>query len=159
VNDHLSARGAAAYCGVDDRTVRGWLASGRIAAEKTAGGYRIPRDQLEPFRRGGPHPTADHTAETAEDRGEGAAVGCGAWDGLLARELEEQRRMIERQQQTIMELSGQVGYFQAQLEQARDTIRALESPKVEVLTQSVPAAVEPSVEPTARPWWRRIWSD
>ena len=59
----------------------------------------------------------------------------------------------ERQQQTIMELSGRVGFCQAQVEQFREQL-ALEAPKPE------PIAVEPTPEPEAapegeaKPWWK-----
>ena len=48
---YLSAREAADYCGVTEKTIRNWLAAGRLSAEKSAGSFHIPREQLEPWRR------------------------------------------------------------------------------------------------------------
>lgn len=69
-------------------------------------------------------------------------------------ELLEALRLIERQQQTIMELSGRVGYLQAELGQARERILALEAPKVDQVTANDAEAVSEAPE---RPWWRRAW--
>jgi excisionase family DNA binding protein len=47
----LSARAAAAYCGVSDKTIRNWIASGRITAEQAGRSYQIDEAQLQPHRR------------------------------------------------------------------------------------------------------------
>jgi excisionase family DNA binding protein len=54
MNSHLSGREAAEYCGVSEKTIRNWLAAGRLMAEKVGRSYRIPREQLEPLRRVSP---------------------------------------------------------------------------------------------------------
>src|SRR4051794_39486342 len=43
---YLSARQAADVCGVSERTIRNWIASGKLSAEKSAGSFHIDRDQL-----------------------------------------------------------------------------------------------------------------
>ena len=73
-------------------------------------------------------------------------------------ELLEALRLIERQQQTILELSGRVGYFQAQLEQARETIHALEAPQSTIVESESTPGAEAIPEPATRPWWRRWFS-
>jgi excisionase family DNA binding protein len=72
---YLSAREAADYCGVSEKTIRNWLASGRLSADKSAGSFRIPQEQLDTLRRDGPRSPqgADRQPEgSAEDvRAEG----------------------------------------------------------------------------------------
>src|SRR3954464_8565693 len=46
---YLSAREAAALCGVDERTVRRWIASGRLRADKRGGTFRVAAADLAPF--------------------------------------------------------------------------------------------------------------
>jgi hypothetical protein len=58
----------------------------------------------------------------------------------LLRELREENRT----------LAGQLGYVQAQLEQSRERVRALEAPKVE---QNEPERQDQPPEPPRRPWW------
>lgn len=66
---YFSARQAAVLVGVSERTVRNWLASGRLSADKSAAGFRIPRDAVE-------HLVAERRAESANgtevDRAESA---------------------------------------------------------------------------------------
>lgn len=134
----LSAREAADYCGVNERTIRNWLRSGRLSAEKSAGVFRIPLEALEPFRRG--RPPSSNGAETDDPRSGPDRRGVSAV--VSAREL---LSVVERQQQTIIELSGRCGYLQAELETARTRILALEAPKE-------------APEPAPRPWWA-FWRD
>jgi excisionase family DNA binding protein len=47
---YLSAREAAAYCGVSERTVRRWLKRGQLQADKRGNEFRIPIAALEPFK-------------------------------------------------------------------------------------------------------------
>ena len=76
---YLSARQAAAYCGVNEKTVRRWIASGRLSAVQEDGAFRIAAADLEPFASGrrtpaaviggidaaAPRPTADTHAAAA----------------------------------------------------------------------------------------------
>jgi hypothetical protein len=62
--------------------------------------------------------------------------------------------LVERQQQTIMELSGRVGFYQAQVEQLREQL-ALEAPKAGPVDAEPTAAAEAAAAPATRPWWRR----
>ena len=51
---YLSAREAADYCGVSEKTIRNWLATGRLSADKSAGSFHIPQAQLDAIKRNGP---------------------------------------------------------------------------------------------------------
>lgn len=62
---YLSAREAAARCGVDERTVRRWIASGRLAADKCGGTFRIALLDLTPFL---PHAAAPADMSAADNR-------------------------------------------------------------------------------------------
>ena len=55
--------------------------------------------------------------------------------------------LVERQQQTILERSGLVGWLQAQLEQARQTIRPLEAPKEAPAPSTEPPRHHPGFAP------------
>lgn len=44
---------AAIYFGLHERTIRGWIKSGKLAAEKLAGSVRIPRESIINFRLSG----------------------------------------------------------------------------------------------------------
>jgi excisionase family DNA binding protein len=52
-------------------------------------------------------------------------------------------RMLDQRDQTIMELAGRVGYLQAELSQARETIRALEAPRAGVESTDTASPAEP----------------
>ncbi len=62
--------------------------------------------------------------------------------------------MVDRLQQQNMQLAGQVGYLQAQLQDAREQIRML----VDTQQAQEPPATDPKPEATQQhiPWWRRL---
>jgi excisionase family DNA binding protein len=64
---YLSAREAAARCGVDERTVRRWIASGRLAADKCGGTFRIAVPALAPFLPGAAAPADVSAADNRTD--------------------------------------------------------------------------------------------
>jgi excisionase family DNA binding protein len=51
---YLSARQAADYCGVSEKTIRNWIAAGRLSADKSADGFHIRVADLQPFCRRAP---------------------------------------------------------------------------------------------------------
>jgi excisionase family DNA binding protein len=88
----------------------------------------------------------------------------------------EALRLVDRLQHDNRELAGQVGYLRAQLDAARQTIRALEAPNPQEspITQNLgPISPDPTPEPSEppspaplpptpngrgrAPWWRRRW--
>ena len=68
--------------------------------------------------------------------------------------VEEDRRLIDRLQRDNQQLAGQLGFVQAQLQQAQERIKLLEAPKDEP-----EPAREPEPTPVQRaPWWKRLFS-
>jgi hypothetical protein len=62
----------------------------------------------------------------------------------LAEQLATERERSAALERERAELYGRLGYFQAQLEQAQETIKALQAP------------ASPPPGPARRPWWR-LW--
>jgi hypothetical protein len=62
--------------------------------------------------------------------------------------------LVKEQQTTIMELAGRVGYYQAEVEQLRTTLKALQVPKEEPPGHESPAMVVPDDAPPRASWWR-----
>jgi hypothetical protein len=63
-------------------------------------------------------------------------------------EAPELAQLVRELQQQNLELAGRVGFYQAQLEQSRETIKALQAPRV-----------DPESEPASplRRLWRAFW--
>lgn len=157
----------AALAGLSVRTVRerarrgevvAWLEKGRHGLE-----YRLRHPDCQPDRtvpvtlpEDFPHPDSTVTAPSADGLGE-----------LVA--------LVERQQQTILELSGRCGYLQAELAHARDQIALLSAPtelthgsaetangpdsavQMEQSSRSAPDSADSGVERAIRaPWWKRV---
>lgn len=162
----LSAREAADYCGVTEKTVRNWLAAGRVAGRKVGGAYRIDADQLEPLRRQsaargaeGPHPAGGNGAEGVRTPAE-SADRTGA----------ELVQLVAKQQDQLVQLAGQVGYLQRQVQDLTARL-ALEAPAGGVHAasespnghqahhaSSLTVQAEGGVDAPAAPkrsWWRR----
>jgi excisionase family DNA binding protein len=63
-SQYISARRAAELAGVSEKTIRNWIAVGKLSAERSAAGFRIARDQLEPLI-----PRSTRTSAPAERNG------------------------------------------------------------------------------------------
>lgn len=120
MSDVLSAEEAAHRCGVSSKTVRRWIESGRLKADKVGRSFRIDVSDLAPFI-GHSEPRPVSTVDTGQDSPD---------------RFGELVRLVRDQQQTIMELSGRCGYYQAEVEQLRATVLALQAPKVEPETMA-----------------------
>jgi hypothetical protein len=70
------------------------------------------------------------------------------------RQTEDLVVLVKEQQTTIMELAGRVGYYQAEVEQLRTTLKALQVPKEEPPGHESPAMVVPDDAPPRASWWR-----
>lgn len=135
----LSARQAAAIAGISDRTVRRWIAAGRLLAERDGDDWLITPLALQAALSAAPD-AAQTAAQLAAAAADLAALA--ARDAALA-------ELVAKQEQTIIELAGRVGWLQSQLQARDERILALEAPKV-----------EPEPEARRAPWWRRIiWGE
>jgi hypothetical protein len=151
---HLSARQAADHCGVSEKTVRNWIATGKLSAEKVDGTFQIAVEALDAVVRGHLHgsaaaePMAAKSAESFRGR---SATSTGTTadrpadtpaDGVIA--LIEALRLIDKLQDANQQLAGQVGFLQAQLEQAREQLRLLAPPPTPVAP--TPVAPTPAAD-------------
>ena len=152
----FSARQAATYCGVTETSVRRWIASGRLPAALEDGVFRIREEDLLPFHDRHKAQVATGDAPVADTSQQGAppsaTQGAPSLDSLVA--------LIERQQQTIMELSGRLGFYQAKLQDAEARILELEAPKeapaetANHLASSENGSNLASQKVSPRPWWQ-----
>ena len=118
----------------------------------------------------GDMPTVGSTPRQAAGSADGAAIL-------------EALRLVGRLQEENRTLAGQVGYLQAQLDQAREQLRALEAPKTHESHEDVNLTAQAPEPPTTTPpdppsepvpvptpapippgpkgdgpWWRRWWA-
>lgn len=147
----LSARDAAARCGVSDRTVRRWIVSGRLPADRDGRDFRIDPVELAPFIGHPSDPDSDIAAAQADVSAQVPHAAAAVSDGMS--DTNKLLEMLDERDRTIMELAGRVGYYQAEVEQLRTTLLALQAPTV---TQEPD---EPATAPESKqraPWWRRL---
>jgi hypothetical protein len=159
MSDLLSVQQAAARCGVAERTVRRWITSGRLQSDTGPRGALIAPGNLEPFLRRVGHVHEKVRTATAAETDSPDAVPGGP---DATSDMSEALRLIEKLQQQNMELAGRVGYYQAQLDQARDTIKMLEAPRAEAPVISSKREEKDSAEPERRSLWQRLrrwWFD
>lgn len=132
-------REAAAALGISERTARrrikGAELQGRLVASQKGPAYEVWLDSGQPI----PALSSQQGSQTPE---------------LLAALAQ-----LERQQTTIMELSGRLGFLQAELQQRDETIRALQAPREEPAPQEPDAVAAVAEKPlgASRPGrWRRL---
>ena len=141
----LTLAEAASRLGVSVYTVRRQVKRGELEAEQVATphglAWRVRLSNLP-----GDMVTLTNEAEQ---------VAQGSTMVELIRLIDQYRAAEERHRQELMELSGRVGYFQAQLEQARETIRALEAPRSADVDPDATSGAEAAPDASKRPRWRR----
>jgi hypothetical protein len=143
----LRLREAAATLGVSERTLRRRLRDGSAEGRRVSTPFGVAWEVWTD--------DADPTPSTPVGRRNGHADPALLEALRLIERLQADSRAAEqRYQQQLLELSGRAGYFQAQLEQARETIRALEAPKAAGMAQEPTPSSEAAFKPAARPWWR-----
>jgi excisionase family DNA binding protein len=167
---------AADYCGVSEKTIRNWIAEGKVRAEKSAGSFRIDREQLDALRREGPrspHNAGRRSNGSAED------VRAESAPGPQALTVDDVLRLVRDAQADAIAKAEAAAMWQARaellsqmLDESRERIRMLEAPKPHQspITQNLgpiepELPAEPSVPlspapmpPTSNgkvPWWRR----
>jgi len=146
---YVSARDAAARCGVSERTVRRWIASGQLQADKRGQSFRIPLEALEQHV----HNDSGHAADS-----------CGEADTVAAflpenRDTPQQiseaghlATLLRETQAELVQKSEAAAMWQARAEMLASEIgrmKALEATPAE----SAPAVPDPVAQPQ-RPWWR-----
>jgi len=140
---YLSAREAADYCGASEKTIRNWLATGRLSADKSAGSFHIPQAQLDAIKRNGPRSPQD-----ADRQAEGSAEEVRAESPHLLTAADVLSMVREAQAEAIAKAEA-AAMWQAraemlahQLAVTGDRLRALEAPRTHVasnLTAQAPA--------------------
>jgi excisionase family DNA binding protein len=156
---YLSAREAADYCGVSEKTIRNWLAAGKLSAEKSAGSFRISQDQLDALKREGPR-----TPRGADRQPEGSAEEVRA-EGPQALTVQDVLGLLRDLQAELLARTEAATAWQVraevlahQLAEAQGRIRALEAPKE---PEPPPVPEPPAPAPDGQgdaPWWRRWWA-
>ena len=168
--DGLTLTQAAARLGVTERTLRTYIKEGNVLAEKVIGSkgvavYRVYLD--DPVS----DPVVDRRVDPVVIEDDPPA------DPLPDPNAEAFIRHIAQLEQTVLELSGRLGFYQAQIQHLRgentdlkERIALLEAPKpdpedpapVETTNQSGEGqneALQACERPAQRPWWRfwTIW--
>ena len=125
---YLSARQAAEVCGVSEKTIRNWIAVGKLSAERSAAGFRIARDQLEPLIL-----VSARTSATVERNGAESADGPQTLSADGSAAMLELVRLVAQLQGDVVAKAEAAAMWQTkaelpaiQLQQAQDRVRALE---------------------------------
>lgn len=150
----LSAHAAAARLGVSDRTVRRWIAAGRLRADKAEGEFRIALEDLDILTghdaaaAAAPGHEPDNAAAPNTGRSRlGAAPAAALSDGLSSLVA-----LIERQQAQLLEQTAAAAMWQERARVLSDQL-ALAAPQSPVEGSGGPIAPEPTVE-SPLPRWR-----
>jgi excisionase family DNA binding protein len=138
----VSAREAAEWCGVSEKTVRRWIAAGRLKADKSGREFRIPRGDLDPFCRQ-PRPpdtgAAEPPASAVTDRSAPESTGPGRpgaaghppetpttylaeFVAQLRREIAELRAEVVLKAETAAMWQARAELLAAELMEARDRL-------------------------------------
>lgn len=142
---------------MSEKTVRRWVASGRLTADKRGRSFRIRASDLAAVAGHDDGRTADSRNGSAS----GPVLSANGAAPIPDRPHPDGAHwaaLVDKLTQQNLEMAGRLGYLQAELAQAREQIKALQAPKepiappppVGAIFRPLPA--EP--EPPRRPWWR-----
>jgi len=146
---YMSARQAAAYCGVSEKTVRRWIASGKLAAQRDGASFRIAADSLYALQARGNGHAADTPRPHVDMAADSRAAGAAAPDmsaSTAAAEAAHLAALVRDLQQQNVELAGRVGFYQARIQELEGRL----------LLTAGPPAEAPAKAPDARrgrPFW------
>jgi len=147
----LSARQAATVCHVSERTIRNWIAAGKLPAERTAEGFRVHEEDLA-----GRVPT--HAETRSEPSGNGSAVSADLSE-LVHLVVKLQADVVAKAEAAAM-WQARAEMLAAQLDHARALPAPQPAPDAQESTPSRSAAetsVAPSESAQARPgFWTRL---
>jgi len=154
-SDFVTIQVAAGRCKVAERTVRRWVAAGRVRTRPGRRGILVAVEDLTRVAAESGQFEAESQDSPDSPVGGSDMPGTGRL-GPDVSVIGDALRLVEKLQEENRNLAGQVGYYQAQVEQLREQL-ALPAPQPEpVATESTPA-VEATPAPATRPWWRRFW--
>ena len=131
----MTAQEAAQELGMNERTIRKWLAKGRLQGEYDGRSWTVYLPDEEPGRRAGRSGPG------------GPEIGTGPSRAGKGPEHAELVAALEKIQHENVQLAARCGYLQAKLEAAERQVLALSAP-----------AETPETREGARPapWWRRL---
>jgi hypothetical protein len=148
----LTLAQASQATGLTVDTIRRRLKRGELVGRKVATAYGPAwQVSLNGHTEGVGEPAGDTVAVTTpspEQPSQGVVTDAREGVGLL-----EALRLVEKLQEENRNLAGQVGYYQAQIEQLRDMIKMLEAPKERPPS---PSPDEEELEEPPSGWWGRV---
>ena len=153
----MSLVDASEHLGLATSTLRRWIKNGRLEATRIArpqGGYewQVPRKALastrsahvrkRPGRADGVSMRSSHPGVAQSLNGHPGEQSLGIAE--LAALVRERDAAMREKDEKVTQLAGQVGFLQAQLQQAQEQVKLLQAP--------------PDDEPAPqRRWWRKVW--
>ncbi len=182
---------AAKLAGVTSRSVRYWIKEEKLACRDDDGVKKIRRDELAAFlkERQSPPPILQEEAASPQEETSSPSEAVSSPRDAVSSPPEEQPSSVEeaaspmptgieklvdllvstqRRNDTLTEqvfqLSGQLGFYQAKMQEYEQRILLLEAPKVstnaitlarEEIPVDDPVAVVVTTEPL--PWWKRLF--
>ena len=156
---YLSAREAADYCGVSEKTIRNWIASGRLSAERSACAFRIAQEDLATLRRGTPRTPQEERGEdsasadrSAEVRAEGPRTESAAGIAELVALLREREAKIDDLSTQLVGYAESAAMWQARARVLDERVRMLEAPKPEPAPEPEPFPQPIPPTPNAAPF-------
>jgi excisionase family DNA binding protein len=148
---YLSARESADYCGVSEKTIRNWIAAGRLSAEKSAGTFRIDQEALDVLRSGTPRPLRSAENGSAEVRAEGSPQGAESAEPSAVAELVTLVRDLQAQLVTTASTAAmwqeRAGMLSDRLALAEAKIAALEAPREQPAPPESPVTAQETASP------------
>jgi excisionase family DNA binding protein len=160
----MSARQAAAHCGLSEKTVRRWIAAGRLNADKVGRDFQVDLDQLAALcgqDRGQDADTGVDADRSANPAGEASGFAAPAFADSAA--FVELVRLVDRLQRENRSLAETATSWQlraellaGELQQRDEQLKALQAPREEPAAQEPPVTVVPAEERPRASWWRRL---
>jgi hypothetical protein len=154
VEDWLTLAQAALAIGTTPDTIRRKIRRGELLGRKVdtpygpawqvnlhAAGQGVAVDHGDPVATSAPWP---------DDAAQGGRQHAGESVALL-----DALQLVRELQQQNVELAGRVGFYQSELANMKDQLKALQAPKEEPPVEESLAMVVPADALPRAPWWRR----
>lgn len=172
-DEWLDLPSAAARLSISVDTLRRKLRNGSITGRKaeTSSGWRWEVLVRDGTAVGSEHPAVDIPLGSEPPAvGTGVSIGVDTTSPAVGTALDPAATdrlidLVKEQQQTIMELAGRVGFYQAQVQAMQERIALLTAPIAPPAPEDdaggadLPPAPEPPPASPRRPWWRRLLGD